>query len=253
MDILTAIASWTGWLGVAALLLLVGGIGVWIYVQRIDFYQEELQDLQEKLKESQDNSPDILVKRLKDRLNLLVEELNFAEQIETKNNQRIHELEAELSSIKADVETHITEYNATVSELNELLKDKMEPRGGKVREDVFYAITSTIRTQGVIYIPIINSTQIDDSFIELVKKTTPYKLQVVFPGMMKMLFLVHNNRDDRIGQVHCPDIGVYYKDYCETLSKVLASVPKVIILGDLGVGLTKPGLSLQQNFITYPQ
>ena len=73
-----------------------------------------------------------------------------------------------------------------------------------------------ITNQKCIYFPV----EIENPTIEIIegiKKSQPYKLEIVFPGMHKMFMFVLNQENKIIGKVYNPYLNLYYKDYYETL------------------------------------
>ena len=102
MDIYTSIASWLGWPGVIAFLVLVGMFGYWMLSQRIEVLKDQNAALEMRLEQEANFAPDILIQRLTARHKLLSEELEKLSSEENPDKQRIKALEAEKDQLIAD-------------------------------------------------------------------------------------------------------------------------------------------------------
>lgn len=49
MEIYTTIADWSGWPPIVAFLILMGGIGLWVYQKHIDILKEQIKLLERSL------------------------------------------------------------------------------------------------------------------------------------------------------------------------------------------------------------
>lgn len=220
MEWYTELAKWVGWPAVVLFLLTIGGVGIWIYESRIKLKSEKIELLEKQLKDSENNTPEILIKRLVELRENLKKELEHSSGPPEEDAQKIRELQSQLDVVNSQLDSQ----KIILSEAQQLLQETSLPREGKIRQEIANEITSMISNQKSIYFPVeIDNPTIE--VIEIIKSNQPYKLEIVFPGMFKMLLFVLDKENKIIGRVHNPYIGFYYKDYYETLLLYLRDVP----------------------------
>jgi hypothetical protein len=209
------IAQWIGWPPIVIGLLIVGGLGVWFFKARLDIQRDKYDLLENKFKESQNQTSVALVKELAETRGHLKEEIERLLGQSKHDSHRIMELEKELEVTNSQFES-----------IQEILNELEFPRDGKFRSDIEGEILKTIHSQGCIYIPVgpfYSSFEIDP--IKLASNN-PYTLEVVFPGMFKMYLILYDCLGNHIGAVFNPYLGIYYKDYYVTLLHFLQFAPR---------------------------
>jgi hypothetical protein len=220
MEWYTELANWVGWPKVVLLLLAIGGLGIWIYESRIKLKNEKIELLESQLKESQNNAPEVLVKKYVEMKEILKNQIENSTSSNEQDVERIKELQEQL----AIVNTQLGNQKGIVDEAQKLLEDSTFPRGGRYHQDIATDIQNTITNHKCIFVPI-EMENIGDEIVFRIKEKHPYKLKVVFPGMNHMYLFVLDNEDRRIGEVYNPYLGLYYKDYYETLLTYLRDLP----------------------------
>lgn len=221
MDLYTAIASWSGWPPIFALLLLIGGFGAFAFNKHIDILKEKNDNLERDLQECRNYAPDILAMRLAERQKLLQNELEVLTQDKEQDDQKRAELERELQKTRQDAEN----MRIQLVEVQEILEEMYIPRDGKIRIQLAQDILASVTTQSCIFIPVRLQREINEKIIEQFKKNRPFKIEVIYPGMFKLYLGIYDKENTLIGFVESPYWGIYDKDYFVTLLEILKHVP----------------------------
>jgi uncharacterized coiled-coil protein SlyX len=228
MDIYNSISSWVGWPPVVALLVIIGGIGLFLYQKHIELLRDEIEVLKRRLQDNQNYSPDVEAKKLADKQKVLLDRIESLSRDKAQNKQKITELEKELLATRDEASSMRTQLDS----VQEILSDMNLPRDGHYNSIIFENIQKTVQEQNVIYIPIrlwgdtndIASKKIEDG---------PYKIEIDFPGMNHMNLNVYDFSNNLIGQVENPYMGIYEKDYFVTLLEALKAVTSEHIPGGI--------------------
>ena len=214
------LANWVGWPPVVGFLLIIGSIGIWLYESRLKLKNEKIEFLEGKLKDSENQAPEILIKKLVEMRENLKKELDHMNGPSEHDGKKIKELQEKLDRVNSELASQ----QEIINQAQYLLEDTVLPRGGKYREEIASDIQNTIGNQKCIYLPVEIENMSEEVLAEI-KKNQPYKLDVIFPGMNKMLMLVTDKMDDRVGFLSNPYIGLYFKDYYVTLLRFLHEIP----------------------------
>jgi len=223
MDLYNAISSWTGWPPLIAVLLVIGGIGVFLFQRHIEFLRDEIDSLKRKLQEYQDyrdHSPDVEAKKLAERSKFLIDRIENLSQTKAQNKQKIDGLEKELQATRDEANSMRTKLES----VGEILDDIQLPREGKFNPNLLEAIFNTVREQHAIYIPVRIWGDLSIEGSRQIEKG-PYKIEVDFPGMNHMYLNVYDSDNRFLGQVENPHTGIYEKDYYVTLFEALKTAP----------------------------
>ena len=220
MDIYNSIASWTGWPPLLALLLLIGGIGAFLYQKHIDFLRDEIEALKRKQQDGVNLPPDVEAKKLADKHKVLTDRIENLSRDKAQNKQKISELERELLITRDEANS----MRAQLDNVQEILEDMEMPREGRFKLELLEDIFKTVEEKHVIYIPIRLRDNPNEEGAKPIERG-PYKIEVDFPGMFKMYLNVYNGANNLIGQVESPYWRIYNKDYYVTLLEALKAVP----------------------------
>ncbi len=220
MDIYNAISSWTGWPPLIALLLIIGGVGVFLYQRHIEFLRDQIEALKAKLQDSHNYSPDVEAKKLAEKYKILLDRIENLSRTKAQNQQKIDDLEKELLATKDQADVMRTQLET----VQVILDDMQYPREGKFNPDLSEAIFRVVQVQHVIFIPV---RIWGDLATEGTKKFSgaPYKIEIDFPGMNHMYLNVYDRENNLLGQVENPYKEFYEKDYYVTLLEALKAVP----------------------------
>lgn len=221
MDFYTAIASWSGWPPVVALLLVIGGFGAFFFQKHIDILKEKNELLERELQERRNYAPDILAQRLAERHKLLQNELVVLAQDKEQDDQKRVELERELLKTRQDAE----KMRRQLADVQEILEDMELPRDGKIRPHLAQDILASVASQSCIFIPVRLQRELNDQVIEQFRKNCPFKIEIIYPGMFKLYLRICDNENTLIGFIESPYWEIYYKDYFVTLLEILKHVP----------------------------
>lgn len=221
MEKYNLIAQWIGWPPIVVALILVGGLGIWFYKNRIQIQIEKYDLLEQKYQDSQKQTSIALVKELAETRSKLTGEIERLLNQSEQDTQKITLLKKELEDTNSQLESQ----RAITADIQEFLDDMVLPRDGKIRPDIVKDIQKTINTHNCIYIPIV--PYYADREIDLASLTNnkPFTLEVVFPGMSHMYLMVYDSLNNHVGAVSNPYFGIYEKDYFVTLLYLLKFVP----------------------------
>ena len=103
MDLYNAISSLIRWEAIVAILLLIGGLGIWLLQHRINMLKDDNERLKIKIHEAEKFSPDILAKRLAERHKIALEEIERLKEEKDFNQEIFEDKELELSKITNEV------------------------------------------------------------------------------------------------------------------------------------------------------
>lgn len=221
METYNVIASWSGWPPIATFLLVLGGIGIWFYQQRIEFLKDEIGSLSRKLQDCLNFTPDVVAQRLVAKHKIYIQEIESLTQEKEQDEERILELNQKLSKTQDEAKNLQIQFDG----VQEILTDMQFPREGKVRTSIKSDILKTMQDQSAIYFPLRFQPGSNKTLKQIVE-FKPFILQVDFPGMFKMYLNIYDNNCDFIGQVENPYLEIYDKDYYVTLLEILKLVPK---------------------------
>jgi hypothetical protein len=231
MEIYTAIASWIGWPPLVILLIVIGSFGVYFYQrhieilkEKVDFQKEKNQLLESELQESRNHTPDILAQKLADRQKLLERELELAAQGKEQDDQKIMEFERDLQKTRDDAEKMFCQ----LAQAHEILGSMDRPRDGEIIPQLAQDILKTVESQSCIFIPVRVQRELDNQAIEQFTKNSPFKIELIYPGMFKLYLEIFDNKNSSIGFIENPYIGFYEKDYFVTLIEILKDVPNEV-------------------------
>lgn len=223
MEIYSQLASWVGWPAVFTFLLAAMGFGAWLYTRHIAVLNDEKSSIQRKLTDCEASAPDTLARSLAERYKLLSDELDRARADKQRETEKIGVLESRLEETKAEADSVRAELEFALAQL----PDFMLPREGRIRPDLAQHLLSTVEQTGQIYLPVRNWGREETDALE----SSPYTVDLVYPGMHKTYLIVYNAEGEQIGEVSSPNIDVYDRDYAETVAAVLRRID-IEILGE---------------------
>lgn len=90
------IANWTGWPPIVMILLLIGGLGAWIYQNRLKIQEDKYSLLENKYEDCQKQTSMVLVSELSETRKKLIEEIEYLYSQKEKDNEKINILENDL-------------------------------------------------------------------------------------------------------------------------------------------------------------
>ena len=120
MDVFNALADWVGWPAVWAITSLAASYGYFVMNQRIKLLKERNEEL---VLESADFSPDVLARRLADRMKLLNEELQILVNDHEAGKGEIAAKEAELEKVRGEIELLKSQLSKAEEQV-ELIRDR---------------------------------------------------------------------------------------------------------------------------------
>lgn len=216
MELYNNIASWIGWPTVVAILILSISVIIWLSNKHVSLLKQQNEFIEKQLTDCKQQAPDALANRLAERHKLLTQEIETLYDDNKKNEHIIKQLETQLTKTTAEAKELSTQLQAIQDNLDDLVL----PRDGKVKEEICHDIMKTYENHSAIFIPV-NMEIMDQSELESIKTTVPYKLKVDFPGMFKMYLIILGNDGQEIGFVENPYLGYYNKDYYVSLLSTL--------------------------------
>ncbi|MBK7143346.1 MAG: hypothetical protein IPH75_14835 [bacterium] len=103
MESYNAVASWTGWPPLFALMLLLAGFAYWMLQRHIDILKEQKASLHSQLTLAKDHSPDALAKQLTDRLHAYEHELALMREDKQTAQTSLKAKESEIEAVQNQI------------------------------------------------------------------------------------------------------------------------------------------------------
>ncbi len=246
VDILDKIALWTGWPPISILLLLVIGLLVYFFNEKIstiklkvEAIEAQKEILKEQINTSKRNSPDVLEKRFQEEIDLLQNGITLLSKDKTNKEKEINKLNIELIQKIAEAENFKNQLEAAQKYLTEY--EDVLPREGRVNPQIMSFLVSEISIHAALFIPL---ERRDKELVEIVYKP-PFRLLIKYPGMNKTILSIQDNDNNLLGGIPNRFYSYYDRDYYETLINVLTLHPENHYFPEDGTG--KPASILLTN------